>query len=148
MTEKLQVKVIIRNIVVNRINTGEYILEALEWIGISYREIWRGWSIHLFFTSPCIKKNLFYKYVPQQNKVKKLHKHNMDIFSLRKLANNPCGNTGTFQHVQCWVNTLKPSIRCQSCTKPPKDICVFLYEHCLGHQLYTHCYNPVWSKKN
>jgi len=51
MTEKLQVEVITTNILAHRRNTGEYILEALEWVGIDYREIWSAWSIHLFFTT-------------------------------------------------------------------------------------------------
>jgi hypothetical protein len=40
LTEKLQVKVTTTNILAHRRNTGECILEALEWVGISYREIW------------------------------------------------------------------------------------------------------------
>jgi len=50
MTEKLQVKVITTNILAHRRSTGENILEALKWVGISYREIWSAWYIHLFFT--------------------------------------------------------------------------------------------------
>lgn len=72
------------NILANRRNRGEYVLEAVEWVGISYREIWSGWSIELFFTTQHRNINLFYKYVSAHRMVKKPYKYNMNIFPSEK----------------------------------------------------------------